>query len=105
MESGFLGEDHRASWPPWRLHTNRHPHGLSARAINREPPIKLATPTALRRLTGQQSPEGQYDVLTRELGLRPILADGKVRIYQEAILQAMVYGDRTTKPKPKLNIE
>ena len=61
--------------------------------------MKLATPSELKKLTGQVDPAGQYEVLTRELGLRPIFVDGRVRIYVEAIKDAMVSGTKQIKPK------
>ena len=63
--------------------------------------MKLATHAELRKLTGENTPVGQYEVLRRELGITPIFVDGKVRVYQEVLVAAML--PRTT-TKPGLNL-
>ena len=64
--------------------------------------MKLVSPSELKKLTGEASPAKQFEVLTRELGVRPIFVDGRVRIYEEAIKDAMVSGTKPIKPELKL---
>lgn len=59
---------------------------------------ELATPRELKSLTGQETPKGQYEVLVRELGVRPIFIDGRVRIYKEALVDAQRSIARPMKP-------
>ena len=69
--------------------------------------MKLATAKELRAITGKDRPQDQFDVLTQQLGVRPVFIDGRLRVYQEVIAQAMLPGKeiRTVPgPKPKLNI-
>ena len=66
--------------------------------------MKLATPAHLRKVTGSTDPTQQYRMLREQLGIRPILADGQVRVYEEVIAQAM-QGGAEVRVKPAMNME
>jgi hypothetical protein len=65
--------------------------------------MKLATPAKLKQLTGKDAPAEQYAILTKELGIRPIFTDGKIRVYEEVLFSAMLNENKQPK-KPDMNI-
>lgn len=67
--------------------------------------MKLATPAEIKKLTCREDPAEQFQVLSQQLGLRPILIDGKIRIYQSAIETAMAGGTGGGKPSKSMNLE
>ena len=65
--------------------------------------MKLATPSHLRKITGEVSVDAQYKKLRDQLGVRPMIANGSIRIYMEVIAQAMA-GGPDVRIKPTMNM-
>jgi hypothetical protein len=65
--------------------------------------VKLATPSHLSKITGTTVAAEQYKILREQLGVRPLMAAGRIRIYVEVIAQAMA-GGADVRLKPALNM-
>lgn len=63
---------------------------------------KLATPTFLKQLTGEEEPLAQYNTLC-ELGILAVYKHGRVRVPYDSLVESFKRGSGTV-AKPKMNI-